>query len=37
LLLTYWLKLHIFPTPLQFNALDRGEPFRICGWTYCPQ
>jgi len=25
--------LHHFATPLSFNALTRGEPFRISGWT----
>jgi len=32
---TCW-KLRIFPTPLSYNALALGEPFRISGWTfYC--
>jgi len=26
-------KLRIFPTPLSFNALARGEPVRISGWN----
>ena len=30
-------KLRIFPTPLSFNALARGEPFRISGWTFYPE
>ena len=29
-------KLRIFPTRRSFNALDRGEPFRISGWTFYP-
>jgi len=27
-------KLWIFPTPLSFNALAQGEPFRISGWFF---
>jgi len=27
-------KLRIFPTLLSFNALARGEPFWISGWTF---
>ena len=27
----------IFPTPLSFNALARGEPFRISGWAFVPK
>jgi len=37
---TYWLigwKLRIFPTPLSFNALARGKPFRISGWVFYPE
>ena len=34
--LTGW-KLRIFPTPLSFNALARGEPFRISGWFFYPE
>ena len=30
-------KLWNFPTLLSFNALARGEPFRISGWTFCRQ
>jgi len=30
---TYWPKTPIFPTTVSFNALARGEPFRISGWT----
>ena len=29
-------KLWIFPTPLSFKALARGEPFRISGWMFYP-
>ena len=33
---TYWQKIANFSyTPLSFNALARGEPFRISGRTYC--
>jgi len=34
---TYWLKIANFPTAFSFNALARGEPFRICGWIFCPE
>ena len=27
-------KLRIFPSPLSFNDLARGEPFRISGWVF---
>jgi len=30
-------KLQILPTPLSFNALSRGEHFRISGWTFYRQ
>jgi len=31
---TYWLKIANFSYPLSFNALVRGEPYRISGWTF---
>jgi len=31
---SYWLKIANFPYPLSFNALARGEPFRISGWIF---
>jgi len=35
---TYWLKIVNFSyTPLSFNVLARGEPFRISGWTFYRQ
>jgi len=34
---TYWLKMGFFPTPLSFNALARGEPFRISEWIFYPE
>ena len=34
--LTGW-KMRIFPTPLSFNAIARGEPFRISVWTFYRQ
>jgi len=30
-------KLRIFPTPFSFNALARGEPFRISVWMFYPE
>ena len=33
----YWLKIANFPYPLSFNALARGEPFRIYGRIFYPK
>jgi len=33
----YWLKIANFPYPLSFNALARGDPFRISGWFFIPK
>ena len=34
---TYWLKIANFPTPLSFNALAQGEPFRILDDFFIPK